>query len=90
MSYIINHPGSWKTFLKLKENQHLSLLEIKQKYLKQQLLFENTYTPHQSSMLYNNNRGGIKRKSLTPQTGALLTQNNEFILIQDGEFIVIN
>ena len=34
-------PGTWQSFLKRKDNIGLSIMEAKQKYLKEQLLFEN-------------------------------------------------
>jgi len=37
----IHDPGPWRQYLKKKENKGLSLMEVKQKYLKEQLEFED-------------------------------------------------
>ena len=48
-------PGTWQSFLKRKDNIGLSIMEVKQKYLKEQLLFEsylntvNTMSPSVAS-----------------------------------------
>ena len=36
-----NHPGPWHLFLKRPDNQGLHILEVKQKYLKEQVNYEN-------------------------------------------------
>ena len=89
MSYITHHPGNWKTFLKLKENSRLSLLEIKQKYLKQQYLFETSYVIFQQQVLHGKTQGGKKKNQETPEI-ELITQNSEFIITQDGKLLITN
>jgi len=88
MSYKINPPRDWQSFLKLKENQNLPILEVKRRYIKQQLLFENAYIAYQQSILHNKVQGG-KKDTETPEI-ELVTENEEFILAEDGRFIEVD
>lgn len=41
----VYHPGPWKAFLDRKDNKGLSLMEVKRKYLKEQLDYETLHPP---------------------------------------------
>ena len=88
MSYKINPPRDWQSFLKLKENQNLPILEVKRRYIKQQLLFENAYIAYQQSILHNKVQGG-KKDTETPGI-ELITENEKFNLAEDGRFIEVD
>ncbi len=38
--FIVNHPGSWQHYVNRPDNKGLNIMEIKSKYLQEQLLFE--------------------------------------------------
>jgi len=40
MFFIVNDPGPWQSYVKRADNIGLPLMEVKQKYLKEQALFE--------------------------------------------------
>lgn len=49
----VNHPGPWHLFLNRPDNKGLHILEVKQKYLHEQLTYENqlSQTVHVQNML---------------------------------------
>ena len=60
-------PGEWLHFIERKENQGLSLIEIKEKYRDEKILFENYITNFQQQNLIisqNSAAGGEKSKSV--------------------------
>lgn len=90
--YLTEGPGPWQAFLKRPDNIGLSIIEAKQKYLQEQLLFEQQISYLQ---LWNSlsptapgaGPGGGGRKKETPATTPaeeLLTENNEVLLTEDG------
>jgi len=87
MSYKLSPPGSWVSFLKLKENQNVPILEVKRRYIKQQLLFENAYIAYQQAIFHNKVQGGKKEDEENPEV-EILTENSEFILSEDGKFLI--
>lgn len=44
MTFGINHPGPWQQYVKRKDNISLPLMEVKRKYLKEQMDFDNFQT----------------------------------------------
>jgi len=58
MNYI-NHPGSWQSYLLRGDNVGLPLMEVRDKYLQEQLLFENYMSfVQQQQLLMSNASGG--------------------------------
>ena len=93
MLFNINHPGSWKDFNKKPENKNLSITEVTKKYKKQLLLFENQYTSflqyQRMIQLQHKSGGGIKKKSKETPEVELLTENEDFILTEEGQLLAI-
>lgn len=89
MSYKINPPIPWQNFLNLRENKNVPLLEVKRRYIKQQLLFENAYISYQQSIMHGKVQGG-KKTTETVEGELLLTENNNFIVTEGGDFLEIN
>jgi len=57
--FIVNHPGPWQFYVNRPDNKGLPIMEIKSKYLKEQLLFENYISfQMQQQMLMSNASGG--------------------------------
>jgi len=52
MNYV-NHPGSWQSYLLRGDNVGLPLMEVRDKYLQEQLLFENYMSFVQQQQLFN-------------------------------------
>ena len=58
MNYV-NHPGPWQSYLLRGDNVGLSLMEVRDKYLQEQLLFENYMSfVQQQQLLMSNTSGG--------------------------------
>mgnify|MGYP001557598477 CR=1 FL=1 len=38
--FTINHPGSWQSYVNRPDNKGLNIMEVRDKYLREQLLFE--------------------------------------------------
>jgi len=58
MNYV-NHPGSWQSYLLRGDNVGLPLMEVRDKYLQEQLLFENYMSfVQQQQLLMSNASGG--------------------------------
>ena len=57
MNYV-NHPGPWQSYLLRSDNVGLSLMEVRDKYLQEQLLFENYMSFVQQQLLMSNTSGG--------------------------------
>lgn len=55
-----NHPGPWHLYLKRPDNQGLHILEVKQKYLQEQINYENQLSQaiHMQNMLSLQPKGG--------------------------------
>lgn len=57
--FIVNHPGPWQSYLNRPDNAGKSLMEVRDKYLQEQLLFENYMSfIHQQQMMMANASGG--------------------------------
>ena len=59
MNYV-NHPGPWQPYLLRGDNVGLPLMEVRDKYLREQLLFENymSFVQHQQLLMSNASGGG--------------------------------
>ncbi len=68
--YAANPPGSWQHFTKRQDNVGLSLMEVRSKYLKEQLMYEEfiSHTIQQQRQQAQANQGK-GRKVTTIQTG---------------------
>jgi hypothetical protein len=58
--FIVNHPGSWQHYVNRPDNKGLNIMEIKSKYLKEQLLFEQymSFQIQQQLLMSQNASGG--------------------------------
>ena len=60
--FLINHPGPWQYYVNRADNKGLSLMEIKNKYMKEKLLFEQhmNFQMQQQMFLQQQSAGGEK------------------------------
>lgn len=61
---IVGHPGQWQQFMTRSDNRGLSIMEMKQKYLKEQLMFEQSMSfqiQQQAKLAQQAASGGKKR-----------------------------
>ena len=65
--FLINHPGPWQYYVNRADNKGLSLMEIKNKYMKEQLLFEQhmNFQMQQQMFLQQQSAGGEKFIDIT-------------------------
>ena len=58
--FIVNHPGPWQHYVNRPDNKGLNIMEIKSKYLKEQLLFEQymSFQRQQQLLMSQNASGG--------------------------------
>jgi hypothetical protein len=93
--YLSEGPGPWQAFLKRPDNTRLSIMEAKQKYLNEQLLFEeqmsylqlwNTQNTTSPTAFGSSAAGGPEKGNSPANTPEeeLLTENNEALLTEDG------
>lgn len=94
--YLTEGPGPWQAFLKRPDNVGLSIMEAKQKYLREQLLFEeqmsylqlwntqNTMSPTVGGASGVGGPGGGGDDPAGTPEEELLTENNEALLTEDG------
>ena len=66
--FLTNHPGPWQDYLNRPDNKGLLLMEIKNKYMQEQLLYENymSFQMQQQLMMSNASAGGGPLPSSTP------------------------
>jgi hypothetical protein len=67
-----NHPGHWQHFILRNDNRGLTTEQMRQKYLKEQLLYENyiSFQMQQQWMMSNASAGGGSSPSSTPSPGS--------------------
>ena len=60
MFFTVNHPGPWQSFVNRTDNVGKPLMEVRDKYLNEQLLYENymNFTHQQQLMMSNASSGG--------------------------------
>ena len=57
--FIVNHPGPWQFYVNRPDNKGLPIMEIRDKYLREQLIFEQQLSfLQQQQMLMSNASGG--------------------------------
>ena len=61
--FLINPPGPWQYYVNRADNKGLSLMEIKNKYMKEQLLFEQhmSFQMQQQMFLQQQASGGLRK-----------------------------
>ena len=66
--FLTNHPGPWQAYLNRSDNKGLPLMEVKNKYMQEQLLYENymSFQMQQQLMMSNASAGGGPLPSSTP------------------------
>jgi hypothetical protein len=74
--FIVNHPGPWQSYLNRPDNIGKPLMEVKDKYLQEQLLFENytSFIHQQQMMMANASSGGGPKPTPTEDN-----TENEFV-----------
>lgn len=70
---IVGHPGQWQQFMTRSDNRGLSIMEMKQKYLKEQLMFEQSmsFQIQQQAKLAQQAASGGKKRVLTGADGCI-------------------
>ena len=65
---ISNPPGPWQYYVNRQDNVGLSIMEIKDKYMREQLLFEQqiNFMYHQQMLMSQQSSGGGPISSTTP------------------------
>ena len=84
MIFTAEHPGTWKEFMKKSQNRDLPIMEARQKYLKEQLDYENQLSIYLNWNRHNNPKG---RPSTSPESTPeqeLLTEASEPVITEDG------
>ena len=66
--FIVDHPGPWQYYVNRSDNKGLPLMEVKNKYMQEQLLYENymSFQMQQQLMMSNASAGGGPLPSPTP------------------------
>jgi hypothetical protein len=97
--YLTEGPGPWQAFLKRPDNTSLSIMEAKQKYLNEQLIFEeqmsylqlwntqNTISPTAPGASAAGGPLPSEGPASTPEK-EILTEDERAILTEDGTYIV--
>ena len=89
MVFTTQHPGPWKEFINRPQNRNLPIMEVRQKYLKEQLDFENQLSTYLSWNRHNIAQGG--RSQATPDTTPeveMLTEVGELMITEDNFNII--
>lgn len=76
--FIVNNPGPWQYYVNRPDNKGLNIMEIKDKYLREQLLFEQfiSFQMHQQMLLSNAAGGGGILSTTTEEEDNTI---NEFV-----------
>ena len=92
----VNDPGPWQWYVKRPDNRGLSLMEVKRKYMHEQLLFEdyistlntiNTVSTAAAGAAGGPAPGGGGGPDNTPAK-EILTESGDAILAENGDFLV--
>lgn len=75
--FLVQHPGPWQNYVKRTDNVGLHIMEIKDKYMREQLLFEQyiSFQQQQQMIMHQMSSGGI-----FPSTGSLDNTLNSFVV----------
>ncbi len=76
MNYI-NHPGSWQSYLLRSDNGGLPLMEVRDKYLQEQLLYEQyvSFVIHQQMLSSMAASGGGPPQNVDPSENNYVENN---------------
>jgi hypothetical protein len=76
--FIVNNPGPWQYYVNRPDNRGLPLMEIKDKYMREQLLFEQyiSFQMQQQMLMQQNASGGGGFPSSTEEDDTI----NEFVV----------
>ena len=85
--YIVNDPGPWQFYHHRQDNIGLNINQLQQKFLTEQLAFEQQQFENYMSWLQVQGKG-IGGPESTPEV-EILTENGEALLTQDGKYIVL-
>lgn len=92
----VNDPGPWQWYVKRPDNVGLPLMEVKRKYMQEQLLFENyistlntlnTVSTAAAGAAGGPAPGGGDGPDNTPAK-EILTESGDAILAENGDFLV--
>lgn len=96
--YLTEGPGPWQAFVKRPDNVGLSIMEARQKYLNEQLLFEEQMSYLQlwnTQNTMNPTAPGASAAGGAPSGGPastpekeILTEDDRALLAEDGTYIV--
>ena len=85
--FIINDPGPWQYYHHRPDNIGLNTGQLKQKYLTEQMLFEQQQYEAYTNWLQGQGKG-ILSPEQTPQV-ELVTQNGQVLQTQNGQDLIL-
>lgn len=85
--FIINDPGPWQYYHHRPDNIGLNTGQLKQKYLHEQMLFEQQQFEAYVTWLQGQGKG-ILSPEQTPQV-ELVTQNGQVLQTQNGQDLIL-
>ena len=79
--FTISHPGLWQYYVNRPDNKGLNIMEIKSKYLKEQLLFEQymSFQMQQQMLLSQNASGGGRVRTVGEDDTANQYVANDYV-----------
>jgi len=79
--FIVNPPGLWQYYVNRPDNKGLNIMEIKSKYLKEQLLFEQymSFQMQQQMLLSQNASGGGRVRTVEEDDTANQYVANDYV-----------
>lgn len=89
MIFTANDPGPWQYFANRPDNKGLHIMEVRNKYLMEQLAFEEQYNRYIQQINWLNNQGGGPSPfdiNNTPEV-EFVTQDGTAVVTQQGEYI---
>jgi hypothetical protein len=87
--FIINDPGPWQYFHYRPDNVGLNVGQLKQKFLTEQMLFEQQQYEAYIGWMQGGQGKGIPSPEMTPQA-ELTTQNGQVLQTQNGLNLIMN
>jgi len=79
MFFVANHPGPWQYFINRSDNVGRPLMEVRDKYLQEQLLFENymSFVQQQQMLMAQSTGGGgpLFTSSIDPSENNYVVNN---------------
>jgi hypothetical protein len=90
MVFIANDPGPWQYYVNRPDNKGLHIMEVRNKYLTEQLIFEEQYNRYIQQMNWLNNQGGGPSPfdpANTPEV-EFTTQSGDIMVTQQGDNLI--